>query len=502
VKRLMSCLAVAAGMALLSPSLARADKIDQKLTDEMPKVVKYLKDHGYKNVGVLRFRAQKANDKHAHFDMGEINGNMADRLENALVMNAGQAKNPEAPAFGVIHDAGAVAGKGKVGSWFNHPEERKKLFGLSYPLAWGKESVKPDAFLTGKVSLAEDLAHTAVRIECFDAKSDKIAEVLKFSVPTDRHIVRDCNLPYTLTKAQHQTLARSARSAKSRDQQQQVQQKTDQVVLQQAQQQQKQPNKPQQPPGTQDGPAVPQQVGGIKLKITAGDADVALRPNSSQVGTFEMDCPARDSVVVFHLENTSPDELGVVLKVAGMATLGQQKDQAENCRKWLVPAGKTYQIKGFYVGEGFKSLKKFSVKTKEEAKQTNQQLDDSIDLIEMYVFKSIKPDQPPEKGEPMTISDRGVNSRGIRGDREPKARSAFPLLKNALLRECRLKKSRGRDGAEVIVADDTEVPAGEITEKEFPNPVEVKNLKIRIRPAGAPQPVEQPPAETADKPNN
>jgi len=193
VKRLLSCLAVAA-VALLSPSLARADKIDLKLSDEVPKVVKYLKDHGYKNVGVLRFRAQKHSDKHASFEMGEINGNLADRLENALVMGAGQAKNPEQPSVGVIHDAGAVAVKAKVGAWFNHPEERKKLFTLSYPLAWGKDSVKADAFLTGKLSLSEDLAHTAVRIECFDAKSDKIAEVLRFSVPTDRHIVRYCNL--------------------------------------------------------------------------------------------------------------------------------------------------------------------------------------------------------------------------------------------------------------------------------------------------------------------
>jgi len=500
VKRLLSCLAVAAVVAL-SPSLARADKIDLKLSEEMPRVAKYVKDHGYKNVGVLRFRAQKASEKHASFEMGEINGNLADRLENALVMAAGQAKNAEAPSFGVIHDAGAVAVKGKVGSWYNHPEERKKLFGLSYPLAWGKDSVKADAFLTGKLSLSDDLAHTTVRVECFDAKNDKIAEVLRFSVPTDRHIVRDCNLPYTLTKAQHQTLTRSVRSAKTRDQQQKAQQQTDQVVLQQAQQQQKQPSKPQAQPGSQDGPAVPQQAGGIKLKITASDAEVALRPNSSQVGTFEMDCPAKESVIVFHLEDTSDKELGVVLKVAGMNTIGQQKETAENCRKWLIPAGKTYDVKGFYVGEDFKSLKKFAAKTKEEAKATNQQLDDSIDLVEMYVFESVKPTQPTETGPPMTISDRGVNTRGIRGDREVKSRSSYQTLKNGLLREGRFKKTRGRDGAEVIIADDTEVMVTPPDVKEFPNPVEVKNLKIRIRPAGKQQPAEQPPAEQPDPAN-
>src|SRR5437764_15258602 len=99
VKRLLSCLAVTA-LALLSPRLARADKIDLKLAEEMPRVVKYLQDHGYKNVGVLRFRAQKHSDKQAHFDVGAINGNLADRLENLLVLNDGLPRNPDQPAFG------------------------------------------------------------------------------------------------------------------------------------------------------------------------------------------------------------------------------------------------------------------------------------------------------------------------------------------------------------------------------------------------------------------
>jgi len=272
-------------------------------------------------------------------------------------------------------------------------------------------------------------------------------------------------------------------------------------VLQQAQQQQKQPNKPQAQPGSQDGPAIPQQVGGVKLSIAASGTEVKLRPNSSQVGTFEMDCPARGADVVFTLENTSGEELGVVLKVAGMNTIGQQRDTAENCRKWLVPAGGKYEIKGFSVGEGFKSIKKFAVKSKEEARATNQQLDDSIDLVEMYVFSSVKQPPPPPGGEKLTISDRGVNTRGLRGDRAVKARSSYPTLKNALLSEGRLKKARGRDGAEVIVADDTETAGPILTEKEFPNPVEVKNLKIRIRPAGQLQPVEQPHDEQPDPAN-
>jgi len=501
MKRPLPFLAFAAGLALLSPSFARADHIDLKLAEEMPAVVKYLKSHNYKHVGVLRFRAQKHNDKSAHFDMGPINGNMAERVENLLVMNAGQSKNPEQASFGVIHEAGETAVKHKVGAWFSKPEERKKLFSLKYPLAWGKEQVSADAFLTGKVSLSEDLKKTTVRIECLDSKASKPAEVLKFTVDTDRHIVRDCNLPYTLTKAQQTTLARSARSVRTRDGQQALQQKTDQVVLQQAQQQQKQPNKPQNPPGTPDGPATQNSIGGIKFGITAAGKPIDLKQSSSQVDEFEMDCPPKGSEVVFTLQNVSTEEqdkgkkLGVVIKVAGYNTIGMQRETPENCRKWLLAqGGEPYKILGFHVGEKFGSLKKFAIKSKEEAKQTNQQLDDSIDLVEVYVFRSGGSQQPDK----MTISDRGINSRGLRGDVEVKARSSFGSLKNALLRESRLKKARGRDGAEVIVPDDTEVKGPELNEEEFPNPQEIKHLKIRIRPSGQQPPVEPTPQEKPD----
>jgi len=499
VKRLLSCLACAAGLALLSPSFVRADHIDAKLVDEMPAVVKYLKSHGYKNVGVLRFRVQKHGEKTPRFDMGPINGNMADRLENSLVMNAGQAKNPEQASFGVIHNAGVYAGKHKVGSWFTSAEDRKKLFTLKYPLAWGKEQVEADAFLTGKITLSEDLKKTTVRIECLDAKSSKPTEVVRFDVATDRHIVRDCNLPYTITKTQQQTLARSARAIKTRDDKQQTEQKTDEVVLQQAQQQQQQGNKPQSPPGTQNGPGTPDNIGGIKLTITAGGKPVELKPNTSQVDTFEMECPARDSEVLFTLENTSTEQqdkkLGVVLKVAGFNTVGMQREPVENCRKWLVPAGeKPYEIQGFYIGDKFDSLKKFVVRSKEEAKQANQQLDDTIDLIEVYVFRT-GGGTPPK----LTISDRGINTRGVRGDLDVKARSSFQTLKGELLKAARLKKARGRDGAEVLVPDETEVkPKAKLVEEAFESPNEVKHLKIRIRPSGPAQPTQQPPEEKPD----
>lgn len=485
MKRPLHFLALACGLALVSPALSRADTIDVHLAKEMPQVVKYLKSHGYKNVGVLRFRAQKGTEKGARFDMGEINGNMADRLENLLVMNAGQEKKPEAPAFGIIHDAGAVAGQRKVGSWYTNPAERAKLFTGSYPLAWGKTMVKADAFLTGKVSLSKDLKKTTVKVECLDGKTKKIVKVTEFVCDTDRQVVRDCNLPYTLTRAQRQVVSRSiikASKIKSRDGQQQALQQAQQIqddfILQQADRQQQQPTTPQNPPGTQDGPPTTQQAGGISLKITANGTEITPPVSQSQVGDYTMPCPPRGSDIVFSLTNTSSKELAVYLKVGGVSTIGEQTDPPEMARKWVIPPGKTYNVKGYYVGDMFDSLKKFAVKSREEARQTNPQLDDSIDKVEMIVYES-------NEGDPMTIS-RGVNARGLRRGVATRARSSFGMLKTSLLKEGRFKKVRGRDGGEVIVPDEGGMPTTPLNEKDFPNPQEIKRLAITIQPAGQP----------------
>src|SRR5207248_2440038 len=128
------------------------DNIDAALMKKAPEIVKFLKDEGYKNVGVLRFQLQKGKAK-ATYAAGPINGNMATRLENALKME----NDPKCPV-GIIHDAGAViAAKEPDKHWAeSDAKQRAALFDYSYPLAWGDDKVKPDAFLHGRVRLSED----------------------------------------------------------------------------------------------------------------------------------------------------------------------------------------------------------------------------------------------------------------------------------------------------------------------------------------------------------
>jgi len=488
-------LSLALGLALFAPA-ARADALDVQLNDHMESVVKHIKAKGYKNVGVLRFRAQKGTGSE-RFDVGPINGNLAERVENLLVMHASSKDDSMKPAFGVIHDAGAAAAKQKVGLWYSKPAERKKLFGVDYPLAWDvKAKVKADAFVTGKAAMSADLKKTTVTLEAFDARSgEKLAKVAEFTMDTDRNLVRDFNVPYTLTKDQKVALARSRAKARNQEEGQKVEQQTNEVVLQQAQkvqqqQQKKQKVQPTEQPGQPDGPATTQTVGGIRLKITAGGTEVTPAPGASQSGQYQMPCPAAGTPIVFMLENTTDKELGVVLKVGGLNTIGEQREPAEQCRKWLVPAGKTYKIEGYHTGEKFDSVKKFTVMSKDEATQANTQLQDAVDLIEMVVYESggKQPD-----GE-MAIS-RGANARGIRGDKEKKARSGgFQALQQTLMKDGRWSRTRGRDGEMTIgpAKEGTSGPAPQ--EKDFPSPVEVKNLKIRIG-SGTSQPVQVDPPQ-------
>src|SRR5262249_22504002 len=127
---------------------------------------------------------------------------------------------------------------------------------------------------------------------------------------------------------------------------------------------------------------------GVKVAIQAGGVNVEVRPNSSEVGTFEMDCPARGKEGVFGLTNTTDKVLGVVLKVQGMDTIGERKEPAEQCGLWVIGPKQTLQFKGSSVGAKSAALKNFVVRAREEAKATDEELDDKLDLIQVYTFSA------------------------------------------------------------------------------------------------------------------
>src|SRR5215813_2185014 len=78
-------LALACGLGAGS---ARADHLDDSLNNKGQEIVEALRSKGVKNVGVLRFRVKEGNRAET-WSAGPLNGNLAVRLENVLVMHAG-----------------------------------------------------------------------------------------------------------------------------------------------------------------------------------------------------------------------------------------------------------------------------------------------------------------------------------------------------------------------------------------------------------------------------
>src|SRR5262249_11874625 len=120
--------------------------------------------------------------------------NLPTRLENALIMS----QDPKGQIIGIIRNAAGQARAAGAESYRENEKDFQKLFAHSYRLAWGKEKVKADAFLTGTVISQSDLCHTKVVFEVFDATSWKqgklkAVEVLEESaeVSMDRGLLSD-----------------------------------------------------------------------------------------------------------------------------------------------------------------------------------------------------------------------------------------------------------------------------------------------------------------------
>src|SRR5262249_32577899 len=144
-------LSFSALLALLQSTALAGDNDEERIEDCMRvpsiSVMKYLKKQNVRNVGVLKFRVNKNNQRNP-LDAGTINGALARMLENALIMR----NDPEKP-IGIVADASRVAAGHKEHATYLTPQGREKLFTYRYPLAWGKETIIPDLFLTGCVDL-------------------------------------------------------------------------------------------------------------------------------------------------------------------------------------------------------------------------------------------------------------------------------------------------------------------------------------------------------------
>jgi hypothetical protein len=502
---------VVAGIALAGA--ARADRLDNQLNSQMDDIVAGLKKK-YKNVGVLRFRVQEGSRKE-NFD-SPLSGRMAERVSTLLMIHNGP---DEAKALGLVRDVSKVATSARIGAWYSNPAERRKLFAQQYPMAWGSKTVTPDAFVTGKVTLSKDRKKTIVTLEAFDrtAPAD-LRKLGTITLNTDRFVLRDLGYSFALSKRGRDRLTVKRSSLREEDEN-----FVEEVNQQQPPQDDK--GKPSvKQPG--DAQAQPGNIGGIAMELLVKDKPASIRPAATQGDAikWQVDSPPAGSEVAIRLRNNSGKRLAVVLRLNGVSTINEQKDDPENAAKWVIPPGRSYLIRGFYMletegnaekrGKVIKrsdtplvikeedpqkekekqkqedqpkqptkngpKLKRFSVLVGEEAKTAIAEMGEKKGLIEVDVFE-----EGPEKDGEMLISPKGIIP-----SKEKQARSSYLGLRSALLKSSKLTSTveTKKEGPlvvrrEVIVPDKTVLEAEEkLRLTEFANARLLSRITIKVMP--------------------
>ncbi|HYT94204.1 MAG TPA: hypothetical protein VEL76_36140, partial [Gemmataceae bacterium] len=173
-----------AGFALVALAAAaptaRADAIDDALLERGRAMMKYLRNKDnkdVKNVGVLKFQVQVRDGK-PRMEVGRLNSLMETRLENVLIL----ANEDDKRVIGVTRGASQAAAARDKNATYLTAEGLAKLFAQEYPLAWGKEKVKVDRFLTGIVQTSPDLKQTTVIIHAYRPGRAEPQEVTRFTV--------------------------------------------------------------------------------------------------------------------------------------------------------------------------------------------------------------------------------------------------------------------------------------------------------------------------------
>src|SRR5262249_24620207 len=157
------------------------------------------------NVGVLKFQVQKDNERSnvptgaPSFSVGRLNTMMATRLENALISQMSVANQ-----IGITRGASAVAAAKNKASTYTSASGRKGLFENKYPMIVGTKEAAVDAFLTGVVVVNFKTGVTTVIIRAFDRKTDQMRDVARLRENTDRSLLTDMNLNYSIVRREIQ----------------------------------------------------------------------------------------------------------------------------------------------------------------------------------------------------------------------------------------------------------------------------------------------------------
>jgi hypothetical protein len=387
----IGCLIVLSTYAV-SPVLAQAEELpslEHALLDNAAQILKFAREQGYQNVGVLKFRIREGNGQPSD-RAGVLNLNLADRLELALII-----KNKLREPVGIVHNASAVAAS-IPGANHLAAEGRAKLFSANYPLAWGKESVVPDAFFVGVVQVEDDFQTAVIGISAFDRKSDKLQSVARFKARMTTNDLAEIGTSFTTRGI----FDNGQVNLSNEDRNKQANKEAAQVALAIKTKQARQPL---------DDPASP-----VVLTIQYDGQPVTVEFRDGGAFVPEPNEGQKVSLVVGRRNPEDKTRYAVVLKVNGENTLYRQRKKDFDCNKWVLePGDQPLTIDGFQITDTEKQ--KFTVLSKAASKSREMDYGADVGTISMTVFQprsAATPPPPPSNLLAEDAEDFAILSRG------------------------------------------------------------------------------------------
>jgi hypothetical protein len=410
---------------------ARADDLESKLLQQATHVLRYARDKGWHNLGVLKFQVRKGAAEPTD-NAGTLNLSLARRLEVALVL-ANDVRNP----VGIVRNASAVAARLKDA---NHLTDggRSALFDGKYPLAWGDREVSPDAFVTGIVAVKEDLRTLKVALLAFDKIGDKLEKVAQFAAGMDAGSLAETGESYLLRDGfeggKVELVQANAVEVAAR-----VKGKEKKFPLGDA--------------------AAP-----VSLEVRYDGKPVTVEVRDGRAWVREPQQGQKVSFVLTH-RKTTKETYGIVFKVNGENTLYRQRAKDVRCTPWVLDSeDPPIEIEG-YQKDG-KKHEEFRVLSRAESKAREMNYGADVGTITLTVFRAGTGRAAPAVGLTDEAEDLAVLNRGLFPDKTPRNLAA--------LRQ-QLRKDVERGG---LIAEGETKP-GEVVKVKFtPDPVAVMTATI------------------------
>lgn len=420
----------------LAPAARAQDSVslERSLVRAAPSVLKHCQDAGYQNVGVLKFLVHKAGVDKLSDSAGTLNRTIARQLEMGMILSNNAAK-----PIGIIDNASDVAAK-TPGANHLTKEGRLKLFEPTYPLAWGKDQVKADAFITGMVSVSADLKNLTIKLFAFDAKNNKLDPVGKdLTALNDPRKLSEMGESFSTRGAFDDGTVENKDTAKKETE---VIEKAAQVKENAAPNPAKDDKAPIKLTVLYDGKPIP-------FELKDGKAFIP-EPNEGQK-------------VAFQMQQGAKAKMACVLKVNGENTLFRQKLPDLQCRKWILEGGSNVQVNGFQLDND--TSETFKVLSKAESKAREIDYGNDVGTITLTVFQEQK--GKPAKGD---LSDETQQTKAVE-------KAALPEKKadnfNALTAQLLDDANRG------LIAEGGEKKGNKVEIVKFtPDPTPVMSLTV------------------------